>query len=284
MPHNKTKAMIKDNTSFWDNKHGNIHTRKGGWVISKGIVESHGYDLLNELMGNISYFQLLILNATGRMPERRLADWLESYFFCLSYPDARIWCNHIASLAGTLRTSPVAATCAGVMTSDSRMYGPGAVLSSAQFITTALIKNKKGMSVEEIIKTHPRRRPDGTPMISGYNRPVASGDERIPALERVTAQLGFQKGEHLKLAYAIEKVMSQKYNEHINSAGYRSAFLSDQGLSDEEIYRILSMVVNVGVIACFSEAADQPGESFFPLRCDDVDYQGQPHRDLPDDA
>jgi hypothetical protein len=282
MSHSKATTMEKDDTSFWDAMRGKIHTRKGGLVISTGTVKNHGYDLLNDLMGNIPYFQLLILNVTGRIPERRLAEWLEAYFFCLSYPDARIWCNHIGSLAGTLSASPVAATCAGVLTSDSRMYGPGAVLDSVNFITDALSKKKTGMSAEEIVKVHPRRRPDGTPMISGYNRPVASGDERIPALERITARLGFQRGEHLTLAFEIEEVMYQKYNEHINSGGYRSAFLCDQGFSGKEIYRILSLIVSAGVMACYCEAADRPGETFFPLRCDDIDYQGKPPRALPD--
>ncbi len=282
MPSEKAIETKKDNTSFWDQKRGKIFTRKGGLVISKAAVYTHGYNLLDDLMGEISYLQLLVLNATGRIPERRLADWLEAYFFCGNYPDARIWCNHIGSLAGTLGTSPVAGTCAGVLASDSRLYGPGAVPGSVKFITDALIKKKKGYSAEEIVRAHPRRRPDGTPMISGFNRPVASGDERIPALERITARLGFQRGEHLTLAFEIEGFLSRKYNEYMNSGGFRSAFLSDQGFSAKEIYRILSMMLSTGVTACHAEAADHSGESFFPLRCEDIDYHGNPPRALPD--
>ncbi len=279
----KTGQSKETDTSFWDSKRGKIHTRKGGVLISEGRVISHGYDLLNDLMGRSSYFQLLILNATGRVVERRVADWLEAYFFCLSYPDSRIWCNHVGSLAGTLKTSPVAAISAGVLCSDSRLYGPGAVLSSVGFITNALFKKKNGMTAEEIVEAHPRRRPDGAPMISGFNRPVAKGDERIPALERITEQFGFQRGKHLKLAYEIEAVLSQKYNEFMNSGGYRSAFLSDQGFRADEIYRLLSQMVTAGVMACYSEAVDHPGGAFFPLRCDDIDYQGNPPRVLPDE-
>lgn len=222
MSQGKGKKTEETKTSFWDDKRGKIHTRKGGICIGKGKMTSHGHDLLGDLMGNVPYFQLLILNVTGRMPERRLVDWLEAYFFCLSYPDARIWCNHIASLAGTLNASPVAAGCAGILASDSRLYGPGAVLDSINFITDALSKKKNGMSVDEIIREHPRRRPDGTPMISGYNRPVASGDERIPALERIRSKLGFERGEHLALAFEIEEVLSHKYNEHIPHVSIRA--------------------------------------------------------------
>jgi citrate synthase len=274
----------RDDIGFWDRKRGTIRTRKGGFVISKGTVYSHGYRLLEELMGKITYFQLLILNATSRLPKRPVADWLEASVFCVSYPDARIWCNHIGSLGGAMQATPIAANCAGLLATDSRLYGPLSVVNSAKFITEALTLKKAGMDVEEIVETLPRRRPDGTLMIPGFNRPVASGDERIPLLEELTKALGFEMGAHLTLAYEIEGVTSKKYNEYMNSGGYRAAFLSDQGYNPQEIYRIISIYMNVGITACYSEAADQPGESFFPLRCEDIDYQGKPPRKLPDDC
>jgi hypothetical protein len=276
------QSLPKEDTSFWDLNHGTIRTRKGGFVISQGTVYSHGFKLLDELMGKISYFQLLILNATGRMPDRPLADWLEASFFCISYPDARIWCNHIGSLCGTMRTTPIAATCAGLLATDSRLYGPLAVVNSAVFLTEALVLKKSGKTPEEIVETLPRRKPDGSLIVPGFNRPVASGDERIPLLERLTRELGFPQGEYLELAHEIEAVLAKKYGESMNSGGYRAAFLSDRGFSAKEIYRILSIYMNAGITACYSESADRPGKSFFPLRCDDVDYRGKPPRALPD--
>jgi hypothetical protein len=281
MTQNNTKGQAREDTKSWDRNRGTIRTRKGGFIISQGTVYSHGYNLLDELMGNISYFQLLILNATGRLPDRPLADWLEASFFCISYPDARIWCNHIGSLAGTLKATPIAASCAGLLATDSRLYGPQAVVNSAKFITAARALERNGMAVEEIVETLPRRKPDGSLMVPGFNRPVASGDERIPLLEKLTAKLGFEPGAHLRLAYAIEVVLSEKYNESLNSGGYRAAFLSDQGFSVQEIYRVLSTYMNVGITACYAEAADHPGECFFPIRCEDIDYQGYPPRELP---
>lgn len=283
MSFGKTDETAMDDTIFWDSKRGKIRTRKGGLVISQGVVYSHGYRLLDELMGQVSYFQLLILNATGRLPERTVADWLEATICCVSYPDARIWCNHIGSLGGTVHASPIAASCAGLLATDSRLYGPLSVVNSAKFIAQALSLKKTGMAIEEIVETLPRRRPDGTLMIPGFNRPVASGDERIPLLEKLTQKLGFKIGAHLTLAYEIEDIISEKYNEYMNSGGYRAAFLSDQGYSSQEIYRIISTYMNVGITACYSEAAEQPGESFFPLKCKDVDYQGKSPRELPDD-
>ncbi|OKY74028.1 MAG: hypothetical protein BM485_15525 [Desulfobulbaceae bacterium DB1] len=272
----------KNSTPYWDHRRGRIFTRKGGIVFGEAVY-CHGYDMMKDLVGQTSYFQVLILNATGKLPERRLADWLEALFICLSYPDARIWCNQIGSLGGTLRTSPVAAVCGGILASDSRMYGPGTITSGVDFITHALHQKKSGISTKDIIARHPKRRDDDTPIIAGYARPIINGDERIPAMEQVASQLGFAYGEHLTVAYEIDHVLHVDCGERINLIGYACAFLCDQGFSTATIYSLLSCWVYSGVLACYAEAADQVPESFFPLRCGDIDYQGQPPRSVPDE-
>lgn len=270
----------KDNTSFWNNRRGVIHTRIGGWIPGKAVY-CHGYDMMEDLVGKVSYFQVLMLNATGRLPERRLADWLEACFIGLSYPDARIWCNQIGSLAGSMRTSPLAATSAGILASDSKMYGPGTVMAGVSFFVEALAKKKSGMSAEDIVVSQ-QRHPKAKPMIIGYARPVANGDERIVALDQVTNELGFERGEHLTLAFEIEQVMYNKTQNRMNLLAYLLPFLCDQDYSVQEISLLLSALVYSGVVACYSETINQPGEAFFPLQCCDIDYQGQPRRELPD--
>jgi citrate synthase len=270
----------KTDTSFWDSRRGIINTKIGGMVIGKAVY-SYGYDMMENLVGKASYFQVLILNVTGRLPERRLADWLEAYFIGNSYPDARIWCNQIGSLGGTMRATPVAATCAGILAADSRLYGAGTLPQGVRFFKNALAKKKNGLSPSEIVRNE-QRHPDAKPIIIGFARPVINGDERIAALEKVRVQLGFEIGEHLTLAYEIEEIMKKKANESMNLLGYIAPFLLDQGFGDQEIYRLVSIMVSSGVLACYAEAADQPPESFFPLQCGDIDYQGKPPRPVPE--
>ncbi|MEJ2200586.1 MAG: hypothetical protein P8X63_06185 [Desulfuromonadaceae bacterium] len=76
--------------SFWDSRRGVIRSRKGGWKMGQGVF-SHGFNLLEELVGEHSYFQVMLLHATGRMPERRFADWLEAAFICLSWPLVKLF-------------------------------------------------------------------------------------------------------------------------------------------------------------------------------------------------
>lgn len=270
-----------DKTSPWDTQRGVIHTDKGGMVIGEAIY-CHGFSLLDDLVGKASFFQVLVLNSTGVFPERRLADWLEAAFLCVSYPDARIWCNQVGSLAGTLRCTPVAAVSAGILASDSRMYGPGTLKAGVCFIREALRKKKAGESVASIIHEHPQRTADGRPAIPGYIRPLIQGDERIGALERVTAELGFTSGEHLQLGFELSEELLATHNEGMNAMGYVAAFLCDQDFFEEDQYRLLSTLVHSGVHACYAEAADRAPETFFPLQCDDIRYCGPSPRNLPE--
>jgi hypothetical protein len=267
-------------TDFWDKKRNTIRSSKGGAIIGEGRVFSHGYSILEELLGKASFFQVLILNITGRLPEEALAKWIEASFVCLSWPDARIWCNQIGSLGGTLRTTPVAAIAAGIMASDSLLYGPGTVLGASEFITKSLRMREQGITIDSIVHEYGRNA-SAKPVIPGYARPLTHGDERIPAMERITENLGFDIGKHLSLAYEIQAYLFEHYEESLNFSGYIMAFLSDQELSPKDIYRIYSLCVSSGIHACYAEAYDNPPESFLPLRCEDVEYKGKLHRPLP---
>lgn len=274
-------ATESDDTAFWDARRGLIRTRKGGWVIGEAVY-NHGYSMMEDLVGRHSYFQVLLLNIVGRLPERRLADWLEACFICLSWPDPRIWCNQIGSLAGAARTTPVAAVCAGALAADSRLYGPGVLEAATGFIVGALRRQAEGWTAERIIaEALANPRGAGKPVIVGYARPIATGDERVEAMAGVGGRLGFDTGPHLALAWAIDAALQRDHGEGINLAGYVAAFMADQGYDAAEIYRIFSMWVASGVHACYAEARDRPADTFLPMRCADFDYRGVPPRDLP---
>lgn len=266
--------------AFWDAHRNVIRTRKGGAQIGAGRVTSHGYSILDDLVGRASYFQILMLNITGRLPEERLARWVEATFSCLSWPDARIWCNLVSALGGTVRTSPVAAITAGILASDSKLYGPGTMIGATAFITRALAKRKQGDLIVDIVNEYSRR-PGTKPIIPGYARPLAYGDERVIAMEKITSELGYGIDDHMAVAYEVQDYLFEHYQEGLNLAGYMMAFLSDRGLTATEIYRLYALCVNNGIHACYAEAYDRTPESFLPMRCDDIEYQGQPYRPVP---
>ena len=274
-----SSSMNKCPYQFWDDRRGKIQSRKGGWVVGKGIF-NHGYSMMDDLVGKVSYMQVVVLNATGRLPERSVADWFDAIHICLSWPDPRIWCNQIGALGGAMRTSVVASTTAGILAADAKTYGSKTVIQGVRFIREALLDYERGLSVEEIIRNECAKH-RGKPNIMGYARPLAKGDERVVAMERVQQELGLHSGKHLQLAKQIEQSLLRNFDESMNIGGYVSAFLSDLGYSGEEAYRILAVLVTSGVTACYADTRDRAPESFLPLRCADIEYTGTPWRPVP---
>jgi hypothetical protein len=272
--------MSESKTKYWDERRGYIRTAKGGWVVGEAIYD-HGYSLLEDFPGKVSFFQVMILHVSGRMPERRLADWVEATFICLSWPDPRIWCNHIGSLGGAARAASVAAICAGTLAADSSIYGVGTLGPTVQFLNKALERHQQGMLIEDFIEKESK--PYGRLVVPGFMRPLAKGDERVEAMSKLAVDLRYNVGPYLELAYEISDYLAKRYGESINFSGYVSAFLRDQGFLLDEIVRIYSLSVNGGIHACYVDTADTVmPNSFLPLRCDDIDYQGPAIRSVPD--
>ncbi len=273
-----SRQQTMNNYQPWEKYHGRIVSSRGGWKIGSG-VQNCGYDMMNDLVGKTSYMQVVVLNATGRLPSKAIADWIEAIHICLSWPDPRIWCNRIGALAGSSRASGVAANCLGVLAAESTSYGIKPLISGVEFIEHAYAQINKGISVENFI-TEEIKKHGGKPYLMGYARPIAKGDERISAMEVVTEKLGFPIGEHLSLAYKIEAILNTEFDESMNINGYVSAFLADQGFSAVEVYRMFSAVVLSGVTACYADTADRLEGSFAPLKTMDVVYKGTPLRSI----
>ncbi len=263
---------------FWQKKRNKISTSIGKWIGGDEVI-CHGHLMMEDLLGNISYMQMLVLNVTGRLVEERVAKWLEGNFIGVSYPDARIWCNTIGALSGTMKTSVVAATVTGTLAADSRGYGGSQTsIYAMEFIQSALKQKKSGKSLKDIIKEVNHK--DGKPIITGYARPVSRNDERLKPHQQMTQKLGFNQGEHVDLAYKINHYLDKNYGLAMNVAGYSSAFLSDQGFSPEEMYRIKALMVASGVTACYIDYAKRPSNSFLPQHCDDIKYEGLTPREV----
>jgi citrate synthase len=218
----------------------------------------------------------MLLNTTGKLPEKKLADWLEAAFICISWPDSRIWCNQIGALGGAARTTAVSAVCAGIIASDSRMYGVGPLGIVASFIKDLKEKTEHGWPIEKFYGTVCKK--ENRLFAPGYARPLARGDERIASMERVTKSLGYNHGPHMRSAFALNEFLYKHHQESINIGGYIVAFLCDQGFSPKEILRINSIIVNGGIHACYAESADDLPNGYLPLNCDDILYTGKPER------
>jgi len=280
---------IKKDLSYWHEKHNKISTHIGKWIGGED-VKVRQYSLFNDLFGKISYMQMIVLNITGRLISKELSTWLENNFICMSYPDARIWCNQVGAFAGENQTSPAAATVAGILSADSRAYGGSQTTKIAmEYIQTTLIIYKKKLQIagkdydeekiiQEIVHNTPIKH--NKPAIVGFVRPVDKQDERIQPHITMSKSLGFEIGEHMKLANKISNYLLKNYNSGINIGGYTAAFLSDQNFTPDEGYQIKNSCVSSGVTACYIDNLQHNNNEFLPLKCSDVKYTGQKIREL----
>jgi citrate synthase len=274
---NSTEKM-RNSTAKWDKQRNKIQTDIGKWVGGEQVY-IHDKKLFGELFNRISYMQMLVLNVTGKLISAELGRWLENNFLCMSYPDARIWCNQVGAFSGETGTSPSAATVAGVLAADSRAYGG----SQTTFLAMSYLKKaqeqiRAGKTIEALVCAAPIKH--GKPAIIGFARPVAKNDERIEPHIKMTRELGFDIGPYMQLAMSIAAYMEEEFSTGINIGGYTSAFLLDQGFTPEQGYQIKSLCVASGVTACYLDYYQKKERSFLPLRCSDVEYAGPEPRRL----
>lgn len=266
-----------DLESLWQRNRQHIRTNIGKWFPGEDVIV-RGRSLFNDWVNELSFIQFNVLNITGRLVNERVAKWIETSIFFTSYPDARIWCNQLGALAGTQKTSPVAGFVLGCLAADSKAYG-----SRAQYLSVIAVQDMyqqyaEGQTAAEIVEGFPKSR--GFPMIPGFARPVRVNDERLEPARRLTAQLGFERGPHMEMAEDASQYLLDTYGLGMNAAGFCSAFLLDQEFTAEEVYRLRVADVASGVMACFSDHAHQPENSFLPLQCNDIRYCGPAKRSL----
>ena len=269
-------------TEFLLAQRGKLLNRRGGWLSGKGVF-SYGEDLLRDMIPKKTYFHVLGLNALGYVPEDRFCRWLEAIYICMSWPDPRIWCNGIGALSGSANTTVLSATAAGMLASDSEMYGPYILKEGVRFIQSTKKIIDQGESIENFLRSEIASS-GGKVHLMGFARPIATGDERVEAMIRYIDQLGYEIGGHLQLALDIESYLLENHNESLNIGGFICAFLSDQGLSSEQVYRLFPSAVNSGVTACYIEQVEQPENAYLPQTCEDIEYTGPSKRALPDMA
>ena len=273
------KLVTQSATEYWDKNRKTFTSQIGKWIGGED-VHCRGYSLFGDLFNKVSYMQLSVLNATGKLISPELGRWLENNFMCLSYPDARIWCNQVGAFSGAMHSTPTAATVAGSLAADSKIYGGGqASKICMDYLREILKEYQAGTSIEDIVNSAPIKQ--GRPAIIGFARPIVRDDERIEPTRKMTKELGFGIGEHMQLANSLSSYLEEHYSMGINIGGFISAFMLDQGFTPEEVYLIHNMSVSSGVTACYTEFHGLPENSFFPQHCSDIEYTGIKPRKIP---
>ncbi|HUW00285.1 MAG TPA: hypothetical protein VMV88_09020 [Gallionella sp.] len=252
---------------------GMLVTRAGAFIPGERAV-FRGYDLHTSLK-DLDWLELYLFGITCRRFTAQQMKVLHSMWTYTSYPDARLWNNRVAALAGTARSPGNLGLAAASAVSDAQLYGRGADIRACEFLTRARIQVEGGADLEALVRVELKEKRG----IAGYGRPIVAADERIAPMMARVREYGMDGGKHLKLAFEVEKILFEgRLRLRMNYAALAAALAADCGLSPKQYYLLGFPVFLAGMPPCYLDAAEKPEGQLFPLPCQMLSYKGVPHR------
>lgn len=252
---------------------GKLVTGAGAFIPGERAV-FRGHDL-HASLNDLDWLELYLFGITGRRYSRKQMKLLHAVCTYTSYPDARLWNNRVAALAGSARSTGTLGIAAAYAVSEAQIYGWGVVLRASEFLTRARIEVEAGKSLKELVHAELKQKRG----IAGYGRPIISADERIAPLMKVAKETGFESGPHVTLAFEVEKILLEgRWRLRINYAALAAALCADQGMSPREYYFSSMPAFLAGMPPCYLDAAEKPEGQLFPLPCRVLSYEGVSQR------
>lgn len=254
---------------------GPLQSSVGGCFPGERAV-FRGRDLHAELR-DADWLDLYLFGITGRRHTPAQLKLLHAIWVNTSYPDARLWNNRVAALAGSARSTGSLGLSAALAVSEAAIFGRQIDLAIADFLVRALAAQKAGGDLAEVVADELRSERS----IGGYGRPVAksAADERNAIVLGIAREQGLGDGEYVSLAFAIEEVLlTGRWRMRMNYAALAAALALDIGLSPEEYYFYLFPAFLAGMPPCFIEAGRRPEQATLPLPCSSLRYSGPARR------
>jgi len=232
-----------------------------------------GHDLHADLK-DMDWIELYVFGVTGRRFTAQQLRLLHAMWVYTSYPDARIWNNRVAALAGSARSTPALAMSAALVISEAVIYGGYPLARAFDFFLQTLKRLEQGEHLEEVVGSEIQAR-----FIYGYGRPITSEDERLPWLLALARELNLDQGPHLKLSLEVERILlTHNKALRMNYAGLVAAMAADLGFTHSEFQMFVFPLFFAGMPPCFIESAQRPEGTLLPLSCGHIRYEGPEKR------
>ena len=252
-----------------------LKTHIGKAFLSERVV-MRGKDLHNQL-GDRQWMDVFLYAITGREFSKEQLRFLNFMWVASSYPDAGIWPNQVAALGGTARATASLSLVAGLAVSEAKIYGRRPERKILDFFYRAAEAEDNGCAIEDFIRQELAERK----VIAGYGRPLARIDERIPHTLKLIEELDLHHGRYFKLAFKVYDYLNRERGLSINIAALNTAVIADMGMTTEEYQQFVTVGFITGMTPCYQDARSRPEGSFFPMRCENLVYNGQEHRNWP---
>lgn len=251
---------------------GRLATRAGALFPGERAVFC-GHDLHASLK-DMDWLELYLFGITGRRFTPQQIKVLQATWVYTSYPDARIWNNRVAALAGTARSTGSLGIAAALAVSDARIYGGSVSRRAIEFLLEARLSVERGEILADVVAAALR-----VGYIMGFGRPIISSDERIKPMMALLRDHGLDHGVHVELAFAVEKILVGRNPAlRINYGGLAAAVAADLGFSAREYHLFRIPAFLAGIPPCYLEAAEKPEGLLFPLPCRVMLYEGVSRR------
>jgi hypothetical protein len=250
---------------------GHLKSRMGAAFIGSHAV-FRGHDLHADLR-RMDWVELYLFGITGRRFTPEQLELLHGILVYTSYPDARIWNNRVAALAGSARSTPALGITAALAVSEAGIYGGQPGVRAIDFFLRAARHVASGGELAALVRAEGK--------IYGFGRPTPElGDERLPWLLTLAQRLGLGNGEHLLLSLEVERLLVAKNPRlRMNYAAMTAALCADMGFTVEEFHLFRVPLFLAGMPPGYIEAKEKPEGSLFPIPCRDVQYEGKAKRD-----
>lgn len=234
----------------------------------------HGQDLHADLMG-LDWMAVYAFSLTGRKPDAAQTRLMNALWVVTGYPDARIWCNRVAALAGTARSTANLAAVAANAIAEATIYGRRNEFKAISFFIKVQTLVQGGEPLEAYLK---RYLAEGG-RLPGYGRPLVNGDERIPPIMAAAKEVGLDQGPYVRLAFEIDRLLLKTGKPlRMNYGGLVAAFGADLGFTPAQFQQFMFPSLLAGMAPCYAEARELPEGARFPLSVDAIVYEGHDKR------
>lgn len=252
---------------------GKLKTGAGAFFPGERAV-FRGHDLHASLQG-MGWLELYLFGSTGRRFTPQQVSVVQALWCYTSYPDARLWNNRVAALAGSARSTGNLGITAAMAVSEAQIYGRGVDMRCIEFLSRAKMQVDAGVDLKELVHAELKQKRG----IAGYGRPIVSGDERIAPMMTLVRKLGLDGGPHIRLAYKVEKILlAGRWRMHMNYAALAASLCADSGMSPHEYYFASIMAFVAGMPPCYLDAVEKPEGLLFPIPCRMIAYEGVTNR------
>ncbi len=254
------------------------------WKTSITKVEPNrlilrGYRI-DELMGNVTFPQVVFLTIKGELPDERASRMLDAML--VSSVDHGVTppsCIAARTIAST--GSPLNAALAGGILAISRHHG-GAIEDSMRMLLGAVArKRESGMSESETAAKVVGEAKEKKKRLPGLGHRVHTNDPRTGRLFQIAADLGFA-GEYVAMANALADAIEKSGGKRlpINVDGALAALLCEMEFSPELANAFFMMARIPGLVSHIYEEQTR----MRPMRQIDTkkhEYDGPEERAVP---